>query len=276
MKDFLGWGRESDYKDADVVILPIPYDETSTYVKGADKGPAAILEASNQLENYSIEAEEDICSNTKIHTSSIKTVKDIKKMHDTIYKKASELLSKNKFIVSLGGEHSISAGVVKAYKEKYPKLSVLQLDAHDDLRDEFEGSKYNHACVMKRIREICPAVQVGIRSVEKRTADQDIFYAKDMHDNDGWMDKAISKLSGDVYITFDLDFLDPSIMPSTGTPEPGGLLWYQTLKFLKKVAEKKNIVGFDVIELCPIKGMVAPDFLAAKLVYTLIGYSRRP
>ena len=265
----------SDYNKSKVVILPILYEGTVSYGKGTSKGPQSIINASQNMELYDIELDRNICE-IGIHTyKELSAEKSPEAMINRIYEVSKKLVNDCKFIVILGGEHSITTGLVKAYKEKFENLSVLQIDAHSDLRDEYEGSKYNHACVMSRIKEICPIVQVVIRSmeIEEEKIDKErIFFAKDMHDNDDWMDKAINKLTGDVYVTIDLDGLDPGIMPSTGTPEPGGLLWYQTIKFLRKLAEKKNIVGFDVVELAPIDGLHAPDFLAAKLVYKLIGY----
>ena len=269
--------QDYSYKESKIVVLPVPYDETSTYVKGADKGPAALLNASEKLEMYDFEL--NTKPNFKIHTlEELKNEKTPEKEMETVYSKVKEIIKDNKFSVMIGGEHSISYGAVKAHKEKYNELSVLQIDAHDDLRDELEGSKYNHGCVMKRIKDLgCSIVQAGIRALnddcpEKVRADKNVFYAWDMVKDDSWMDLAISKLGKNVYLSFDLDGLDPSIMPSTGTPEPGGLGWYQTLKFLRKVFEQKNIVGFDVVELCPIKGIVAPDFLAAKLTYKMMLY----
>ncbi|MBR9700191.1 agmatinase family protein, partial [Candidatus Woesearchaeota archaeon] len=176
----------------------------------------------------------------------------------------------------LGGEHSVSNGTIQAHAEKFDDLSVLQIDAHSDLRPEYLGSKFNHACVMSRAKEHCPIVQVGIRSmdvIEKEFMDKDkVFFMKDIHDNTGWIDKAIGKLSKNVYITFDLDAFDSSLMPATGTPEPGGLFWRDIMPFLKKVFAEKNVVGFDVVELSPHKENHAPDFLAAKLVYKMLSY----
>jgi agmatinase len=183
--------------------------------------------------------------------------------------------------VVVGGEHSVSIGPVKAQVDNNKDVTVLQLDAHCDLRDEYNGSKYNHACVMARVRELAPILQVGIRSMdssEKQLMDKArIFFAKDIYNNRDWIDKVIQKLSDNVYITIDLDVFDPSVMPSTGTPEPGGLLWYDVLALLKAVCDKKNVVGFDVVELCPNDSNSsatgkAPDFLAAKLIYKLLSY----
>ncbi|MFC2137673.1 agmatinase [Bacteroidota bacterium] len=261
-------------KKANIVVLPILYDKTSTWIRGSDNGPKAILEASYNLEFYDIE------TNSEVYKKGIYTDKPITgiKSPEKLVKKVEEVtlkwLSKNKFMIALGGEHTISVGVVKAYSKIYNDISVLQLDAHTDLRDSYMGSKYNHACVMSRIKEICPIVQVGIRSMdieEKAKTDNDkIFYAEKIYDNDKWMKSAIKKLSENVYITIDLDVFDPSIMPSTGTPEPGGLLWYQVLKFLKLVSLQKKIIGFDVVELCPDKHNKAPDYMAAKLIYKLL------
>jgi len=176
----------------------------------------------------------------------------------------------------VGGEHSVSIGSIKAHAERFDKLSVLQLDAHADLRQEYNGSKYNHACVMARAKELCPIVQVGVRSMsssERESVDESrMFLSRDIHDNTDWIGQAVSTLSNDVYITIDLDVFDPSIVPSTGTPEPGGLLWYEVLTFLKAVSAEKNVVGFDVVELCPDSRNKAPDFLAAKLIYKLLSY----
>jgi len=268
--------EKSKMETAKIVILPVPYDGTSTWGKGADKGPEAIIEASANMELYDIE------TGSEVYKKNIFTAKPIieKGAPEIMVKKVkqavSELLNKNKFVVSLGGEHSITAGPVSAYKEKYKNLSVLQLDAHSDLRPEYLGSKYNHASVMSRVREICPIVQVGIRSmdiIEKKFIDKNrVFFAQNIYNRTDWMEKAISKLTARVYITIDLDVFDPSILPSTGTPEPGGLGWYQVLEFLKKVNRKKEIVGFDIVELAPNKNEKSSDFLAAKLVYKLLSY----
>jgi agmatinase len=266
----------STLKTSQVVILPVPYDGTSTWGKGADIGPEAILEASANMELYDIETA------SEVYKKNIFTAKPViekgapEKMVKKVELAASEFLKQNKFVVTLGGEHSVTAGVVSAYAKKFKNLSVLQLDAHSDLRPEYHGSKYNHACVMSRVRELCPIVQVGIRSmdiIEKPFIDKTrVFFAENIYNKTNWMEKAISKLTDQVYITIDLDVFDPSILPSTGTPEPGGLGWYQVLEFLKKVSKKKNVVGFDIVELCPNKNEKSSDFLAAKLVYKLLSY----
>lgn len=264
------------YDVAGIVIVPVPYDMTSTWMKGSDKGPKALLEASRQLEWYDIE------TNTEVFRQGIFTANpvNLKSPPETaireIQKRIKPFADHNKFLVILGGEHSISLAPVITLKEKFPDMSVLQLDAHADLRPAYEGSSYNHACVMARIKQHCPIVQVGIRSMDKEekkyTERSRIYYAEEIYNQSNWMDDAIQQLSEDVYVTIDLDVLDPAIMPSTGTPEPGGLYWYQLLKFLKKVARSKNIAGFDVVELCPQKSNKSPDFIAAKLVYKLLSY----
>jgi agmatinase len=271
-----------NYNKSKTIILPVPYDGTLSYKSGARDGPNAIIRASMNMELYDEELKKNFFEEG-IHTlpEVESDFSSPENMIGRVYSIAKELVSDNKKIVLLGGEHSLSFGVAKALKEKFHDLSVLQIDAHSDLRDSWEQTKFSHACVMKRITEICPAVQVGIRSIseeellEIEKQQNRIFWAKDMAGNDSWMDKAIDLLSENIYITLDLDALDPSIMPATGTPEPGGLGWYETLKFLKKVCGKKNIAGFDVMELSPIPGSIASDFLAAKLVYKMIGYSSK-
>lgn len=280
-RNFLGIPKEfSALENSRFVVLLVSYEQTTTYIAGTRGGPNAIINASAQVELYDEEL------GFEPYTKGICTLGDLQitslgpeKMNGIIYQASKELVHSGKTIAMFGGEHSISWGLVKAYKEKYRNLSVLQMDAHADLRNEYQENKFNHACVMRRIRELAPAVQVGIRnlSIEESEYIQSqnnlpIFYAREMHSSDAWMDKAISLLSDEVYLTLDLDFLDPSIMPAVGTPEPGGLLWYPTLTFLKKLAKQKKIVGFDAMELAPLPGMAAPDFLAAKLIYKLMGY----
>ncbi|MHC4071106.1 MAG: agmatinase [Planctomycetota bacterium] len=266
----------SNLENADVVVIPVAYDGTSTWMKGADEGPAAIIEASANMELYDIETDTEVYKNGIFTESTIGGEISTREMIEAVHEIVRYYLEEGKFAVVIGGEHSVSIGSVKAHAERYEKLSVLQLDAHADLREEYNGSKFNHACVMARIKELCPIVQVGIRSMassEKASIDKSrTFFADDIHGGTDWINKIISELSDDVYITFDLDALDPSIMPSTGTPEPGGLLWYDVLSLLKTVSGKKNVVGFDIVELCPDDRNKAPDFLAAKLIYKLLSY----
>ena len=259
-----------------IVIIPVEYDGTSTWIKGADKGPAAILEASANMELYDIETDCEVYQKGIFTDEPIAGEMTPREMVEAVNDAVGYHLDNGKFAVVIGGEHSVSIGAVAAHVEKYPNLSVLQLDAHTDLREEYEGSKFNHACVMARVKESSPIVQVGIRSSEAGEMEsvdpERVFYAKDIYDNRDWIDKVVGLLGDDVYMTIDLDVFDPSIMPSTGTPEPGGLLWYDVLELFKRVVAQKNLVGFDVVELCPNKYNKAPDFLAAKLIYKLLSY----
>jgi agmatinase len=268
-------GNPFDYFAASTVVLPIPFDKTSSWLKGADKGPAALLEASRYLEFYDIETDSEVL-NKGIFTSKPIRAASSSVMINKADWAVTRFLEDNKFVVALGGEHSISIGVIKSYAEHFKDLSVLHLDAHADSRDSYEGSRYNHACVIARVREFTRnTVSVGIRSMdgsERMGMDKKrVFFAHEIHDSDKWIGRAVRLLTDTVYVTIDVDVFDPGIMPSTGTPEPGGLGWYQVLKLLRAVSNVKRIVGFDVVELCP-SGSKAPDFLAAKLVYTLLSY----
>jgi agmatinase len=265
-----------NYHNSRIVILPVPYDETSTWIKGADNGPDAIMEASVNLEFYDIETE------TEAHKNGIHTLEPIKEkaspeaLVDLVYEKVAFLLSENKFPVIIGGNHTVSIGSIKAFANKTDNLSVLQLDAHSDLRMEYEGSKFNHACAMARAREYSKIVQVGIRSMaveELPYAEKErIFPAYMLHHDKSLYNKALNMLTGNVYITIDLDVFDPSLIPSTGTPEPGGPDYYEIMHFLREVARHKNIVGFDVVELCPSPVNKTSDFVAAKIIYQLLSY----
>ena len=271
----------SEYNKSRIVILPVPYDATTSYKSGTRHGPQAIIDASRSMELFDEETNTNI-SNFGICTlDELDVVVDPEKMVHRVYETYQHLINDGKIVVMLGGEHSLSFGSIKALIEKHPNISVLQIDAHCDLAFDNGSTKFDHGCVARRISELCPIVQVGIRSVAPEDLEYagqkgiSIFYASEIASSgdSSWMDEAVSKLSDDVYITIDVDGLDPSIMPSVGTPEPGGLQWYQLLGLLKKVSENKNILGFDVVELCPLPGNIAPDFAAAKLVKKLIAYS---
>lgn len=265
-----------DYSGSRIIIVPVPYDETSTWMKGADKGPDAVMEASINLEFYDIE------TGSEAHLHGIHTLEPIlvkespEKLVDAVYRKVSFLLDEDKFPVVVGGNHTVSIGSAKAFAEHYSDLSILQLDAHSDLRPEYEGSPFNHACAMARMREYAPIVQVGIRSMSKEEATladmERIFPAHQLYLDKSGYGNAIDLLSEDVYITIDLDVLDPSLMPSTGTPEPGGPEYNELMNFLIEVAGRKNIVGFDVVELCPSPVNKAPDFVAARIIYQILSY----
>jgi len=274
---FAGLPRQyCDPDTAAAVIIPVPFDRTSTWIKGADKGPEAILDASANMELYDIETASEFYKKGIFTDRAVKNIKTPEKLADAVAARVKGYIKKDKFTVIIGGEHSVSIGAIRAYAEKYDRLTVLQLDAHSDLRDEYHGSKCNHACVMARAREVAGIVQVGIRSMdisEKRSmAKGSVFFAEDIYDRSDWINDVTARLSEDVYVTIDLDVFDPSIMPSTGTPEPGGLLWYDVLSLLKQVFRAKNVVGLDVVELCPNKSNKAPDFLAAKLIYKSLSY----
>lgn len=265
-----------DVKKSPIVILPVPYDGTSTWIKGADKGPAAILEASANMELYDIETESEVYRKGIYTARPVKEKKSPERMTAAVFEEVKKYLDDNKFVVTIGGEHSVSVGAIQAYAKKYKELCVLQFDAHSDMRESYEGSKYNHACAMARAKECAPVFQVGIRSMdaeERPNIDPHrVFFAEVNRLDKSWQDRVLSSLKPNVYITIDLDVFDPSIMPSTGTPEPGGMGWYETLDLIRKVNEKFNIVGFDVVELCPNPHDKAPDFLASKLIYKILSY----
>lgn len=275
------------YKDARVVIIGAPYDGTATYLKGSKYGPEAVLSASINLETYD-ETFGNIYE-AGIFTAGIINLSDIhtlpEKVIDRIYKISNYFVNDNKFLVTIGGEHSITLGIVKAYNENYERLSVLQLDAHLDLMDSCGGTRYSHASVMRRIIEDCncSVTQVGIRVVSEEEGNyikQDngkinVFRAKDIYDNNDWFKPAIDSLSEFVYITIDVDGFDPSLMPSTGIPVPGGLDWHRTIEFLRSVYKERKIVGLDVTELKPNPGNEAPNFMAADLIYKNIGFYKK-
>ena len=272
----------SEYRHPDkagVVVVPVPYDRTSTWIKGADQGPRALIEASANLELYDMETDSQVFLNGIFTDAPVSEDRGPEDMVAAVRQRVETHLANQKFTVVVGGEHSVSIGAVQAHARAYPGMTVLQLDAHADLRDEYEGSKYNHACVMARVKELCPVVQVGIRSMdvsEKPSIEEDrVFRAEEIHGSTSRIGQVVSRLSKQVYITIDLDVFDPAIMPSTGTPEPGGLLWYDVLALLKTVTRRTTVVGFDVVELCPTETNRAPDFLAAKLVYKLLSYKFR-
>lgn len=274
------------YEESKVVITGVPYDGTVTFQSGTRTGPDSVLSVSPNLEHY--DKELGNIFEIGIFTAGIVDIADInvnpEAVMNRVYDVSKSYISDDKFLVTIGGEHSITQGVVRAYKEKHDKLSVLQLDAHHDLMEKYGGSRYSHASVAKRLIDMgCSLTQFGIRVttedehafINKHNQGLSIFYAKDIYNNDQWHEEAIDSLSDNVYITLDLDGLDPSIMPSTGTPVPGGLDWYGTMNFLRKVYKKRNVVGLDVMELKPIPGNEAPNFLAADLIYKNIGFLRK-
>lgn len=266
---------------AQIVILPVPFDKTVTYQKGSDKGPEALIEASRNIELYDIETDSEVYLKG-IYTAPPICEETSKSMLERVYQKTKDHLKQNKFVVVIGGEHSISYAPIKAVSERYDQITVLQFDAHADLQIAYENNPWSHACVMARVKElpnIKTVVSVGIRSMSREevpyVSKTETFFAHDICGKEEWIEQLLLLLSGPIYITFDLDVFDSSLMPSTGTPEPGGLDWTLTLKALKRVFEEKNVVGFDVVELLPRSCDPAPDFLAAKLIYKLLSYKFR-
>lgn len=262
---------------ARAVILPVPYDFTTTYQGGARFGPRAILSASRNMELWDEEA-------GAVYRAGIHTLPEVEPtaegpaaMVERVGQAVDWILEREKLPVVLGGEHSITTGAVRAVARRFPGLSVLQIDAHADMRDTYLDSPHSHACVMRRVREVVPAVSVGIRSLGEDEAEEldrhpvPMWSVRQFRALKGHWEPILTALSDEVYVTFDLDGLDPSIVPGTGTPEPGGLDWYEAVDLLRAVSQRSRIVGFDVVELAPIPGQVASDFLAARLVYRLIG-----
>ena len=272
----------TDFANSRVVILPIPLDRTTTYVPGTRTGPHEILVASSHMELWDEETQTDV------HKIGIFTLPELELPFGTmeevvreIRRVASEIVTRGKFPVILGGEHSITPPVVAAVAAKYPGMSVLQLDAHADLRDSFMGTPHNHACAMRRVLEYARCTQVAIRSLSPEeaaaapTLPTEIFYDFNMRLNDDWIERVVDSLSETVYITIDVDGFDTAIMPATGTPEPGGLTWYEALALLRRVIEARRVVGCDVVELSPIPGNAAPNFMCAKLIYKILTYRFR-
>jgi len=273
--------HDQDFKKAKIVVAPVPYDATSSYGTGQRDAPYAILNASRYVDEL-LDAHEgkligleptDVFTLDEIVVSRNSVPEAMAGIEQAIEK---EIVSKNKKPLVLGGEHSISYGVVKVLRKKYKDLSVLQFDAHTDLLDEYEGSRFSHACVMRRILDLgVPVVQVGIRNMNAEIEDyisKNKRHSKNIHFAPGFppIEKILKGLTKNVYLTFDLDALDPSIMPAVGTAEPGGLFWNETVEAIEKISKEVNIVGADVVELCPIPGFEAPNFLAAKLVYEIV------
>ena len=271
--------HKQDFKKSKIVVTPVPYDATSSFKGGMREGPYAIIGNSRYIDELLEDASgekltglktTDIFTLDEIVLSRNSAKEAIDGVEQAIY---DEIVKHGKIPLMLGGEHSITLGAVKALKKKYKDLSVLQFDAHTDLMNEYEGSQYSHACVMRRILDLkIPAVQIGIRNTNteieeylKKSKNISVYKAPGLPE----AEEIAGKLSKNVYLTFDLDALDPSIMPSVGTPEPGGLLWHETISFIDEISKHVNIVGADVVELMPIPGLHAPDFLAAKLVYEI-------
>lgn len=271
----------SSFDTARILILPVSYEGTVSYGTGTGAGAMAIVDASRNMELYEEETDSEVYK-IGIHTLPEFTPRQTPdKMMSELYDRTKELLTFDKFICMLGGEHSVSAPIIKAHHEKYENLSVLQIDAHADLRDTYDGTPHSHASIMARVVKDLhiPAVQVGIRSISgdearslKEGLPTKIFWARDIVGKTDWIDAAVDSLTENVYLTIDIDGLDPSIMPTTGTPEPGGLGWYETLSLIRKLAEKKQVVGMDLVEYSYFENYDAPAFLCSKLVYKSLAY----
>ena len=264
---------------ASVVILPVPVDRTTSYVGGTRNGPHEILQASTHMELWDDEMKADV------HGVGIFTLPEMElpfgemaPLVDEIERVAYEIVSRDKFLVSIGGEHSITPPLVSAAARKHPGLSVLQIDAHADMRDSYMGTAHNHACAMRRSLQFARVTQVGIRSLSTEEAEvlpklnSTVFYDFDMRRDPKWIDAVVASLAENVYVSIDVDGIDPAIMPATGTPEPGGLSWPEITSLLRATAERRRIIAADIVELSPIPGMVAPTFLCAKLIYKLLTY----
>lgn len=277
MRTFAGIPKEyAEYADASIVVIPVPYDGTSTYGKGADKGPEAIFQAAENMELYDIETNKEVYKNGIFIAPELTGYSSPEAMVTDVEQTVTKYINTGKFVALIGGEHSVSIGSIRAFARQYTDLTVLQLDAHSDLRPEYEGSKCNHACAMHEASFTTNLVQVGIRSMDTVEIEflksENLFTSYDIRTNKYWKEDVINAIGDNVYITIDLDVFDPSIMPSTGTPEPGGLLWNETLDLLKMVFSNSNVMGCDIVELAPKEGIHAPDFMAAKLFYKLLSY----
>jgi agmatinase len=280
--DFLGLaasGLRPTFESARAVVWPIPYERTTSYVKGTARGPEALLTASHQVELYDEELDWVIA---ELGIGTLDPFDDRGLSEEDalarLTQECMDLLRAGKFVVGIGGEHTVTVGLVRAHAQHVPELWVIQIDAHSDFRSTYEGSRFNHACVMARVQEVAPFVGVGIRSTDGSEKEglrppSRFFYAHEMRRDSSWMERVVASIAGErVYVTIDLDALDPAEMPSVGTPEPGGLGWVELLTFLRRLAVEKEVVGFDVVELCPQPGQHRGDFLAAKLVYKFLGY----
>jgi len=282
---FLGLDEQAGaFETSRAVLLPVPYEATTSYGGGTRAGPAAIVDASRYIELYDQEFDAETGPAIGIHTlppveltraGPAEAMAELRAIHDRVLDAAGD-----RFVLMLGGEHAVSSPAIRSHALRHAeRITVLQFDAHADLRGQYEGSPHSHACAMARVLDVADVVGVGLRAVSQEEVDVarahdgvHLVWADEMWESDRWMDEAIERLGSKVYITFDVDYFDPSLVPSTGTPEPGGGDWYRTLRFLRRVFESRDVIGCDVVELAPTPGLHAPDFLVAKLVYKLFGY----
>ena len=286
-EQFLGSEAIASYATAKAVILPIPYEATTTYRKGCETGPAAVITASQQLEAYDEELKRETCLEVGIYTHD--AIADTRQQPQLSAEEmlavttatVSRLIADDKFVVAVGGEHAITTGVVQAYRQALSEpFTVVQIDAHGDMRFEYEGSLHNHACVMRRVLEMgLPTLPVGIRAICREEAELiakqqiPVIWDRDIARDPDWIEKAIAKITTEkVFLTIDVDGIDPALIPGVGTPEPGGLSWHQTLGFLRRLFQTHQVIGCDVMELAPISDSVVSEFTTAKLIYKLIGY----
>lgn len=285
LPNFLGLPvEETDYQKSSVVVVPVPYEKTTSYMRGTGSGPAAIIEASHQVEFYDAELEQE-SFRPALHTLDPLNVaqSDAKKALELIEKSVGKILDDHKFPLMLGGEHTITTGAVAAAAKRFPNLSILQIDAHADLRDSYEGNSFSHACAMRRSMEYAKKlVGVGIRSIceeevafAKKNRNITLIYDHERRLQKDWIQKAIEDLNDHVYLTIDIDGFDPQLVPATGTPEPGGLSWYEGLDLIRTLFQKKKVVAADLVELLPMENQHASSFVAAKLAYKVVGYFRK-
>jgi len=279
--NFLGLeSRHSGYEKARFAVLPVPYDSTTSFQTGTRNGPAAVIRASQQVELFDDELGEEY------YKAGVATLDAVTphmggpaEMHERLFKIARQVVADGKFLLALGGEHSITSALVRAALTRHRKLSVLQIDAHADLRDEYEGTPFSHASVMRRVLDLgVPIAAVGIRNYSReeqrciRKRKIPVISARDCHSSETWIDRALAALGEAVYVTIDIDGFDPAYAPGTGTPEPGGLDWYDVTTLLRILAAEKEIVAADIVEVMPVPGQAVTEFLAAKLAYKLIAY----
>jgi len=277
--NFGGFDHSRSFEDSRAVVLPIPFERTTSYVPGTRNAPREILLASGQVELWDEETQSEAYSRGIFTLPEVELpYNDIRVALDEIKRIVTDIVEQDKFLVVLGGEHSVSVPVVEALAARTPSLSVLQIDAHADMRDSYQGSRYSHACAMRRIVDHAPCTQVAIRSLCREESQAipglrtRVFWDHNMRQDPAWIDKVVASLSDQVYLTIDCDGLDPAIMPAVGTPEPGGLSWPETVALLRAVLSRRHVVGCDVVELCPIPGVVGPNFLCAKLIYKILTY----
>lgn len=259
-----------------VVLIPVPYDGTIDWKKGAANGPKAFLDASEHMELYDIETDTEVYKNGIFIAEPVTETDSPDKLVRAVHASTKEYIRKNKFVTLIGGEHSVSIGSIRAFNECFDSLTVVQVGAHANLRKEFDGSVYNNACALSEASQTTNLVQIGIRSmdsIEKTSVDEDkIFYAHEMVSDDYWMENALDVMTGNVFLSFNINALDVSLIRSSSYPEPGGLFWYETLEFLKKLFKEKNVVGLEITDLCPNENDKASDYITAKLFYKMLSY----